>query len=126
MRRIIPLLLVAAAACATTKTASTPVAEAPPPAPPAPPESVAQAPAPAAPACHADADCVASQLCVESRCVAIDASTAACTGISTHFDFDRAIVRTDDFPELQRAARCLRALPATRLRIEGNCDDRGT
>ena len=58
--------------------------------------------------------------------MAIDSTTTACDAISTHFDFDRSTVRSDDFSALQRAARCLKARPLTKVRIEGNCDDRGT
>jgi peptidoglycan-associated lipoprotein len=127
MRKIIPVLLLAAAACATAKK-ETPVAEAPPPAP------VIQAAAPKAPppvipaarACQGDADCTSSQLCLQSRCEAITSTTAACDAISTHFEFDSSTVRSDDFTALQRAARCLQARPATKVRIEGNCDARGT
>lgn len=125
MRRIVPMLLLAAAACATTKKEAIPAAEAPPPAPVI--EKVATvAPRPVVPACQADADCTASQLCLESRCVAIDSTTAECDALSTHFDFDRSTIRPEDFPILQRAARCLQARPATKVRIEGHCDDRGT
>jgi peptidoglycan-associated lipoprotein len=127
MRKIIPVLLLAAAACATTRKEA-PVAEAPPPsptiqasAPAAPPP-----PMPAARSCRADADCTAGQLCLQDRCEAITSSTAACDAISTHFDFDRSSIRPEDFPALQRAARCLQARPATKVRIEGNCDARGT
>jgi peptidoglycan-associated lipoprotein len=128
MRRIIPVLLLAAAACATAKK-DIPLAEAPPPAP----APVIQAAAPVAPpampdarGCQVDADCVAGQLCLQSRCEAITSTTAACDALSAHFDFDQSTIRSEDFPALQRAARCLQARPGTRLRIEGNCDDRGT
>jgi peptidoglycan-associated lipoprotein len=126
MRRVLPFLLLAAASCATTKKET----------PEAPPPAAAQAPAtaqidrtPVAPrpaACQADADCAANQLCLDSSCVAIDATTGACDTIATHFDFDRSTVLAEDFPALQRAARCLKARPGTKVRIEGNCDERGT
>lgn len=125
MRRIIPVLLLAVAACATIKKETVPVAEAQPPAPAI--EKVATvAPRPVVPTCQADADCTAGQLCLESRCVAISSTTAECDALSTHFDFDQSTIRPEDFPTLQRAARCLQARPATKVRIEGNCDDRGT
>lgn len=127
MRRIIPVLLLAAAACATTKKETIPVTEAPPPAPVIQAAASVAPPAmPSARTCTGDADCTASQLCLQSRCEAITSTTAACDALSTYFEFDSSTIRSDDFPTLQRAARCLQARPATRVRIEGNCDDRGT
>jgi peptidoglycan-associated lipoprotein len=127
MRKIIPVLLLAVAACATAKKEA-PVAEVTPPAPvvqAAAPKATPPA-MPAARACQGDADCTSSQLCLQSRCEAITSTTAACDAISTHFEFDSSTVRPDDFTALQRAARCLQARPATTVRIEGNCDARGT
>jgi peptidoglycan-associated lipoprotein len=127
MRRVI-LLVLLAAGCAHAK--QEPVVAATPPAPAVqatPP--VQEAPAPLEPAqksCRADDGCAADQLCLESRCVAIEANTEACKGLAIHFEFDRADVRADDFDVLGRAARCLAARPATAVRIEGNCDERGT
>ena len=131
MRRVLSLmLLTATAACAHARKETPPVAERPPAAViPAAPAPMALAPTPvvAAPAaCQADDQCTGDQLCVQSRCVAIDTNTAACNDVSTHFDFDRAIIHENDFPTLQREARCMTARPQTKVRIEGNCDERGT
>ena len=43
-----------------------------------------------------------------------------------HFDFDKSIIRATDRPELQKIAEEMKRHPNTRLRIEGNCDERGT
>jgi len=128
VRRIVPMLLLAVAACAHAKTETSPVAEVPAPAPaPAPAPSPALKPIiEAVSSCRKDADCAATQLCLASRCVAIDASTAACEAISTHFEYDQSTIRPDELSSLQRTARCLQARPGASLRIEGNCDERGT
>ncbi|HUL59113.1 MAG TPA: OmpA family protein [Anaeromyxobacteraceae bacterium] len=125
---VVPL----AASCAHTRKEAK--AEAPPPAPVAavtPPPAPVAPPAvmPAAPeerTCTGDAQCDASELCVASKCIAITAGVAECTTPSVHFDFDRADLHPADLPELQRAARCLKALPPERTLVEGNCDERGT
>lgn len=130
MRSAISVLLLATAAACAHATQSASPAEMNPGTPPASAVAVASPPAPPvarAPAsCATDDQCSASELCVQARCVAIDAATPACDRTSTHFDFDRALVKETDFPALQREARCLQARPDTHLRIEGNCDERGT
>jgi peptidoglycan-associated lipoprotein len=126
MRRILPFLLMAAA-CAHAKTESAevkapaPVVEAPPPSPVAQPPAV-----PAIVSCRSDDDCTEAQLCIESRCTAIEAGTAECERGATRFAFDQSTLLPDDTEVLQRMVRCMRAQPSTRLRIEGNCDERGT
>ncbi len=132
MRSTLAVLLLAATAagCAHARKEAPPVAMSP-----SPPQAVAAAistPPPAAPPasspanCQADDQCATSELCLQARCVAIDSTTAACARTSTHFDFDRAVIKESDFPVLQREARCLEAQPAVHLRVEGNCDERGT
>ncbi len=111
------------AACAHAKS---PVAEAPPAPPPAPMAMAAPAPAPPAErTCSADDQCSASELCLSSRCVAITAELPECR-VSAHFDYDRSELHPADLAGLQRAARCLKALPQERTLLEGNCDARGT
>jgi outer membrane protein OmpA-like peptidoglycan-associated protein len=113
-----------AAACAhSTKNAT---ADAAPHAAPSAVEAVpAVASAPAGRACSTDDQCSASELCVSQRCVAITPGLAECRA-TAHFDFDRSDVRQADQPGLQRAARCLAALPGEKAQVEGNCDERGT
>lgn len=113
-----------AAACAhSTKNAGAEVA--PPAAAPAVEAVPAVAAAPAARGCSGDDQCSASELCVSQRCVAITPGLAECRA-TAHFEFDRSDVRPADQPTLQRAARCLSALPGEKAQVEGNADERGT
>jgi len=43
-----------------------------------------------------------------------------------HFDFDKAIIKNDDLPLLNNMAQWLIKHPRVKVRIEGNCDERGT
>jgi peptidoglycan-associated lipoprotein len=43
-----------------------------------------------------------------------------------YFDFDAALIRDDAQSVLQQIARDLQQAPKTGVRIEGNCDERGT
>lgn len=47
-------------------------------------------------------------------------------GDAIYFDFDAAVVRDDARPTLQKLAEKLKANPGAKVRIEGNCDERGT
>ena len=47
-------------------------------------------------------------------------------GDRAYFDFDRATIRTDAAQVLAAQAQWLARYPAVRVRIEGNCDERGT
>jgi peptidoglycan-associated lipoprotein len=98
------------AACAHQKPAY-PV-QAPPPPPPPPPSTPAPAPAPApvseAPLPGSERDFVIN------------------VGDRVYFDFDQYSVRTDAQPLLEAQAAWLRRYPAVQVRIEGNCDERGT
>lgn len=79
--------------------------EAPPPAPTAPPPAgpVTQAPLPGS-----ERDFVVN------------------VGDRVYFDFDRYDVRSDAQPLLDAQAGWLQRYPAVQVRIEGNCDERGT
>lgn len=127
MRRAISLILLTVAACShASKAAPTPVVS-PPPAPVAALVApVPAAPAPASKICQADTECPGSELCLSSRCVPIDASTTACDGLAIHFDLDEALIRQVDAPVLQRESRCLNAKSGSRIKVSGNCDERGT
>jgi len=43
-----------------------------------------------------------------------------------HFDYDRADVRADDFPNLDRKAAIMAANPPLRVRVSGHADERGS
>jgi peptidoglycan-associated lipoprotein len=47
-------------------------------------------------------------------------------GDRVYFDFDKYNVREDAQPILQAQAEWLKRYPAVQVRIEGNCDERGT
>jgi peptidoglycan-associated lipoprotein len=47
-------------------------------------------------------------------------------GDRVYFDFDRATIRADAGPILDGQSAWLRHYPDVRVRIEGNCDERGT
>jgi peptidoglycan-associated lipoprotein len=47
-------------------------------------------------------------------------------GDLVYFDYDKFTVRDDARPILDRQSEWLRRYPAVRVRIEGNCDERGT
>jgi len=54
------------------------------------------------------------------------ASAAASGLLSVYFDFDRSFVRDDARASMKANAEWLKANPRMKVRIEGNCDDRGT
>ena len=47
-------------------------------------------------------------------------------GDRVYFDYDKFTIRGDAAPVLDAQAAWLRRYPAVRVRIEGNCDERGT
>jgi peptidoglycan-associated lipoprotein len=47
-------------------------------------------------------------------------------GDRVYFDFDRYAIRTDAEPLLASQSSWLKRYPAVQVRIEGNCDERGT
>jgi len=47
-------------------------------------------------------------------------------GDRVYFDFDQFTVRPDAMPVLEAQAAWLNRYPAVQVRIEGNCDERGT
>ena len=106
---VLVLGLVSLAACATKPKPVAPTAhnEAPPPAaaPEAPPP-VAQAPT--GPIPGSEQDFVVN------------------VGDRAYFDLNEYTVRADAQPVLEAQARWLQRYPAVHIRIEGNCDERGT
>jgi peptidoglycan-associated lipoprotein len=43
-----------------------------------------------------------------------------------HFDFDKSAIKTADEPKLEEVANYMKSNPADAVRVEGNCDERGT
>ncbi|NTV15486.1 MAG: peptidoglycan-associated lipoprotein Pal [Desulfobulbaceae bacterium] len=46
--------------------------------------------------------------------------------LPVYFDFDKAIIRPDQVERIAANAHYLKENPAFKVRIEGNCDERGT
>jgi peptidoglycan-associated lipoprotein len=118
-------LLLMVAGCAhkqeTKAQAPAPMASSPPP--------MASQPAPASTdskTCATDLDCGDKQLCIGNRCVDITPDLAECTNVRIHFPFNSDEIDTNDRPQLDRSARCLKADHSLHVTIEGNADERGT
>jgi peptidoglycan-associated lipoprotein len=86
---------------------------APPPKPPGPP-AIAQA---------AEPTVVRAPTPVEAPAAAVQPPAGE---EAIYFNFDAALIRDDARPVLQEVARHLQVNPSATLRIEGNCDERGT
>jgi peptidoglycan-associated lipoprotein len=57
----------------------------------------------------------------------MERAAAASAGLQPiHFDFDRSFVRDDARSVMKANAEWLKANPNVKIRIEGNCDERGT
>ena len=102
-------LSAALAACASHPKPA-PVAEAPPPPRPAPPPT--SVPPPAA---------VASRILPGS-----EQDFVVNVGDRVYFDLDQYAIRGDGQPVLAAQSSWLNRYPAVQVRIEGNCDERGT
>ena len=108
MRVIIPALVVALAGCAHTPTPQAAEASASPAAKAAPVVKLEPA-APASP--------------VEDGKAELE---AALKGVSVYFDFDNDRLKPESMEALQKVAVVLRKHHSVALKIEGNCDERGT
>lgn len=86
---------------------------------PAPAPAAAPAPAPAAPPADHSADSAAA---AQARM----AQARSTIEERIHFEFDKSDIRADDKAVLEAKLPILRANPNMRIRIEGNCDDRGS
>jgi peptidoglycan-associated lipoprotein len=51
---------------------------------------------------------------------------AALAAHTVYFDFDSSVIKNNEKPNVEAAAAYLKANPKVGLRIEGNCDERGT
>jgi peptidoglycan-associated lipoprotein len=102
-------LTAALAACASHPKPAQ-VAEAPPPPRPAPPPTTVPPPAP-----------VSSRVLPGS-----EQDFVVNVGDRVYFDLDQYAIRADAQPTLAAQASWLNRYPAVQVRIEGNCDERGT
>jgi peptidoglycan-associated lipoprotein len=91
-------------------------------APEAPPQKVEAAPS--APAEPKVAEAPAAKPMEEKPKEAAAKGAAGLQPI--YFDFDRSFVRDDAKPVMKANAEWLKANPKAKIRIEGNCDERGT
>jgi peptidoglycan-associated lipoprotein len=113
-RRAMRLALISGAAISIAACASTP--KPPPPAPPSPPAAEAPPPPPPPPISEAPVGPLPGSL----QDFVINA------GDRVYFDFDAYSVRPDAEKVLAQQADWLNRYPAVKVRIEGNCDERGT
>jgi len=111
---MIILSLASLAACATKPKYAPAVQAPPPPPPPAPPPPPEATPLPPPGA-------------VSSRPIPGSAQDFVIkAGDLVYFDYDKYEVRDDARPILDAQADWLQRYPAVRVRIDGNCDERGT
>ena len=110
-RAALRLALAAAAAATLAACASKPKpAPVAPPPPPPPPAETAPPPAPVG----------------ETVRPGSERDFVVNVGDRVYFDFDKYDIRTDAQPLLEAQAAWLKRYPAVAVRIEGNCDERGT
>jgi peptidoglycan-associated lipoprotein len=88
----------------------------------------------AAGTCASDRDCPGGGTCENGKCMAAQAQgqaepSAECRDaarFTVRFGFDQATLTSDSQSTLQTLADCLKAAPAKRVVVQGNCDERGT
>jgi peptidoglycan-associated lipoprotein len=85
--------------------------------------------APPPPECTNDAACGAGKACQAGRCVT--AAPLACPAgggklLPIYFAYDRAILTPESLEVLAKNADCIRRMNFSAIRVEGNCDERGT
>ncbi len=78
--------------------------------------------------CDTDAQCGPGRGCEAGRCVTKAAASSACGGEdnAVHFAFDKADLDAQARSTLETVAGCLKSAGATRVVVEGHCDERGT
>jgi peptidoglycan-associated lipoprotein len=112
---ILKLALTAAAVLSLAACASHPKPT-PPAAPPPPPEAPPPPPPPPPPVSEGTAGPIPGSM----QDFVINA------GDRIYFEYDQYSIRADAGPILDKQADWLRRYPEVRVRIEGNCDERGT
>jgi len=90
------------------------------------PES-ASADAKAEPAAQQKAEPAKDEARPESKQESKERASAASAGLQpVYFDFDKSFIRDDAKATMKANAEWLKANPKVKVRIEGNCDERGT
>jgi peptidoglycan-associated lipoprotein len=56
----------------------------------------------------------------------LDPNSSLAKGRSVFFDFDQALLGQDDMSVIERHGKYLAAMPALKVKIEGNADERGS
>lgn len=113
---IVKLALIAGAVLSLAACASHPKPEPAPPPPPPPPEAPPPPPPPPPPV-------------AEQPTGPVPGSTqdfVINVGDRVYFDYNAYSVRADAGPILDKQSEWLRRYPQVKVRIEGNCDERGT
>jgi peptidoglycan-associated lipoprotein len=90
------------------------------------PQKVEQAPAKPAEEAAAAATAEAARKAADEK-AAREAAARGAAGLQPiYFDFDRSFIRDDARSVMKANADYLKANPKVKVRIEGNCDERGT
>jgi peptidoglycan-associated lipoprotein len=91
-------------------------------------DSLAAAAADSARRANDEADRVARQRTADSLAAIGRTTDAVRTELTTmiHFDFDKAALRPGDVSVLDQKIPLLQANPAVQIKVEGNCDERGS
>ena len=85
------------------------------------------APAQAEPAVAPTAEPAKEEAKPAAKDESLERAAAAAAGLQpVYFDFDRSFIRDDAKSVMTANAEWLKANPKVRVRIEGNCDERGT
>ena len=77
-------------------------------------------------ACTTDGQCKSGMSCVSGRCIGRTQDLAACMNVKVHFAYDSSEIPTEERGQLEHAAECLKSARSTKVKIEGNTDERGT
>ncbi|MGE5188778.1 MAG: peptidoglycan-associated lipoprotein Pal [Gemmatimonadota bacterium] len=103
------------------------VAEAPAPAPATPSGPIVSETVKPEPAPPQEAPPAQTQTAMAEAAAGVAATEEAPSAFADiHFDFDKSFIRDDAKPVLAKVADYLKRNPSAKVRIEGNCDERGT
>ena len=76
--------------------------------------------------CGSDDDCPADSACVNQVCKSGAARKVKCEIKPVHFAFDQATLAKDERATLDADLTCLKTQGASKVKVEGHCDERGT